>query len=366
MAPYASSGHVVYTAPDGSLMGVPFDLGSLELTGTPVALLQGVAVSTNSRSQFALSETGTLVFVSGGQAADLVPVWVERDGTARQIDPNFEVLGNATWSSFSLSPDGERLALSMMDAEGRWDLWVKQLDAGPLSRLTFEGPVNRRPSWSPDGQVLQFLSSRNGAYDLWSRRADGSGTDVLELDPDISLNEAVYSPDGTWLVVRDTGDDIFGLRPGVDSVPAPLIATEFSERYIAVSPDGRWLAYVSDRSAREEVYVVPFPDVTSDLVQVSVDGGTEPVWAHSGRTLFYRSGANELVEAQVTGDPTFTVGEQNVLFSMARYLTANGYRQFVVSPDDQRFVMLELSETVDTEILVVENFFEELKARVGN
>ncbi len=157
------------------------------------------------------------------------------------------------------------------------------------------------------------------------------------------------------------------MRPGVDSTAAPLVATEFLDFSMALSPNGRWMAYVSSVTGRPEVYVSPFPDVGSGRQLVSTAGGVEPVWAHSGRELFYRNGANELVAVQVTADETFTVGQQDVLFSLATFLPGNGHPQYVVSPDDQRFVMLRImNQGDDAELILVENWFEGLRERVPN
>jgi Tol biopolymer transport system component len=143
--------------------------------------------------------------------------------------------------------------------------------------------------------------------------------------------------------------------------------TEFAEGSISLSPDGRWLAYVSNRSGRDEVYVSPFPDAGGSLQQVSADGGTDPLWAHSGRELFYVNGAEGLVAVQVTGDPTFVAGQQEVLFSGAPYMLSPGQSSYDVSPDDQRFVMLSVgSGDSSDEIVWIENWIEELKERVPN
>ena len=375
---YVSTGHLIYGHGDGALMGVPFDVETLQVTGAPVTLLPSLAVFGGGASQFAVSQTGTLVYRTGGlgTSASHTPVWVERDGTAREIDPEWRTQGSGTQgsannSSLALSPNGDRLAISILDSEGTFDLWVKQLDTGPLSRLTFTGSINRRASWSPDGQTLTFSSNRAGNPDVWTKRADGSGVAELVLDQEVGISEGRYSSDGTWLVFREGANlaaDIYAIRPGVDSVAVPLEVTEFQERSISLSPDGRWMAYASNNTGREEVYVRPFPDAGSGLVQVSTDGGLEPVWAHSGRELFYRNGANELVAVQVTGDPTFAAGQQEVLFSMADYQPSNGNPMYTVSPDDQRFVMLRMGDEAagSAETYLVTNWFEELRQRMGS
>ena len=232
---------------------------------------------------------------------------------------------------------------------------------------------HRRVTWSPDGQSLTFISNRAGEDDLWTKRADGSGSADLVLDRESRTPEAFYSPDSTWLVFREGGGgsrvgDIFAIRPGVDSIAVPLAATDFGARSPTLSPDGRWLAYVSNEAGREEIYVRPFPDADSGRWLVSPDGGVEPVWAHSGRELFYRNGANELVAVQVSAGSSFAWDSQVVLFSMDDYLPSNGAPMYDVSPDDQRFVMLRIGVGLgsDSELILVENWAEELREREGN
>ena len=131
--------------------------------------------------------------------------------------------------------------------------------------------------------------------------------------------------------------------------------------------DGRWLAHVSNETGRPEVYVRPFPNTAAGKWQVSTDGGTEPAWAHSGRELFYKNGRDELVRVEVLRGVTFVTGENQVLFSAREYLSSVFHRGYDVTPDDQRFVMIRSLAGEDaTELIVVENFFEELKAKVGN
>ena len=257
---------------------------------------------------------------------------------------------------------------------GRTDLWVKQLDQGPLSRITTDGTRNRRPVWSPDGGSLTFLSDREGQEDVWTRRADASGSTDLVLSTATAIEEISYSRDGTWLVYRDRGvtagggSDIFAVRVGTDSVPVPVAVSEFTERSPALSPDGRWVAYVSDESGQNEIYVRPFPDADSGLRLVSTAGGAEPVWAYDGRELFYRNGADELVAVQVRTDSVFEWDSQDVLFSMAEYQPGNTHPMYDVNPDDQRFVMLRMGNegAASAEVYLVTNWFEELRQRMGN
>ncbi len=162
--------------------------------------------------------------------------------------------------------------------------------------------------------------------------------------------------------------DLHALRVGADSAPVELVTTGHQETEPALSPDSRWLAFVSDETGRSEVYVRPFPNTAGGKWQVSTDGGTEPAWAHSGRELFYRNGRDEFVRVEVLRGATFVTGEQQVLFSAREYGSFLFNRKYDVTPDDQRFVMIRNigEQEAAGELIVVENFFEELKAKVGN
>ena len=223
-------------------------------------------------------------------------------------------------------------------------VWIKELDRGPLAKLTFAGSLNNGPAWTPDGRSVAFVSNRGDDRDLYVRRADGTGQAELLWDDEGPIGEVTYSPDGEWLVYRVNAEnpDLYALRVGVDSVPVPLVATEFSDAAPAVSPDGRWLAYASDESGRNlfDIYVRPFPPNTNDgKWLVSTNGGIEPVWAHSGRELFYRD-LNNLVVVEVLQGPSFVAGERRVLFSSQGFRTNPLHQFYDVTSDDRRFVMI--------------------------
>jgi serine/threonine-protein kinase len=294
-------------------------------------------------------------------------VWVKRDGTARPIDPEW----TGIFRTVALSPDGTRLAVSITGDAGQ-DLWVKQLERGPASRLTFTDGLDRRPTWMPDGQSVMFQSERGDNRDLYMTHADGRGSAELVLDLAGHVDQGLWSASGDWLIYRTgitggEGRDIFAWRSGPDSATVPVAtAPGIDEHSPALSPDGKWLAYVSNETGRWEVYVRPVPNVETARWQVSVQGGTEPVWAHSGRELFFRSDLAQMVADAVT-TPTFSPGPPRALFSLQGYATQPVHALYDVSADDQRFVMIRLaSHTQGRGLILVENFFEELKARVGN
>ena len=220
---------------------------------------------------------------------------------------------------------------------------------------------------------MTFRSDRAGGVDLWTKRADASAQAVLQLDRERNLAQALWSPDREWLIYRTyntdpEGSDILALRPGQDTVPVALVGVaEFAEQNMGLSPDGRWLAYASNETGSFEIYVVPFPNSRDAKWPVSTSGGTEPLWSHSGRELFYRNGLGEMVAVQVETEPTFASGQQDVLFPAGEFQTNTSHPQYDVTPDDQRFIMIRIIEGAGTrKVTWVQNFFEELKARVPN
>jgi serine/threonine-protein kinase len=184
----------------------------------------------------------------------------------------------------------------------------------------------------------------------------------------MGFGQAVATRDGHWLLLRrvvseEGNGDIYALREG-DSTLTPLLTTPARESSPALSPDGKWLAYVSNESGKPEVYVRPFPDVGSAKWQVSLSGGFTPMWAHNGKELFYLDDARALIAVTIQPGPTFTFGGQKVLFSASSYSFAGGYPTFDVAPDDSRFVMIRsVAPSAETELVLIQNWAEELKAR---
>lgn len=232
------------------------------------------------------------------------------------------------------------------------------------------------PRWSPDGTHVSFLSDRNGNLDLWRRAADGRDTASVVVDMEQSIAEAAWSRDGTAVVLRTAGAagivgnrDLFVFRPGLDTVPAPLVASPFDEAAPALSPDGRWLAYHSDETGRREVFVRPFPDVGSGKFQISDGGGRGAVWAHGGNAIFYVSdeggtnvGTRLLVEASVDAGPPFTVLERRPLFRIEdSFYFANNSTSYQVAPGDDRFLMARyVGSGARVEMVLVQGFTQEL------
>jgi serine/threonine-protein kinase len=360
---YAVSGHLLY-AQGGNLMAAGFDARRLQVTGPSVPVLEGVLQLSTGASQYSLSTTGSLVYVAGGaQAGAYGLVSVSRNGTEQALAALRQVYANPR-----ISPDGRRLAIQFVAGQGN-QIWLYDLTRDTLTRLTFGGNINAAPTWTPDGKRVAFASNKEGPVNIFWQLADGSGG-LERLTASDNLNvPGSFSPDGKLLAYMEvnptTADDIWVLRLS-DRKAQPFLRTEFNEAAPAFSPDGRWLAYISDEAGRFEVYVQPFPG-PGGKYQISTEGGTEPVWNPKGKELFYRSG-DKMMAVDVATQPSFSVGKPRMLFQGPYVATTLTLPLYDVYPDGQRFVMMKPGEATAasslTQIVVVQNWFEELKRLV--
>jgi len=366
-ARYASSGHLLYVTANKTLMVVPFDQNTMKLTGEPTALTGGMRLGSGGSADLAVSATGSLVYATGTGQGEEELVWVTRDGRAQPVDPDWPGM----YFGFpALSPDGKWLAVARVVDEESFGIWIKRLDRGPSIKLTLDGNYNYGPAWTPDGRSVTFSSTlATGATDLWTKRVDGGAPAVMQLHEKWNLYNPRWSPDGKWMLFQTDiaspgSGDILGIRPGIDTAPVPVVATTFTEMSPALSPDGRWLAYTSNETGEDAIYVVPFPNTSAGKWAISTGAGTEPLWSHRGNELFYRDGSGNLVAVAVNTTPRFSLGRSTALFSAAGFTSFRFTPQFAVTPDDQRFLMIRPLETgTPDKLIVVENWFEELRAK---
>jgi len=366
---YLRSGYLLVLMQDGTLVGGKFDPRRLRFTGPTAQLLTGVQLELGVIPELTVAEDGTLIYLAANQAGiGGGMARIDRRGNATILDPEW----TARFSSLALSPDGRRLAVSLSSGPSN-ALWMKQLDAGPLTRLSFDGTLNYRPAWRADGRSLSFTSDRDGASHLYQTRADGSSKPERLLPDDTTqVDEAVWSRDGRWLVYR-TGvaagfRDIYARQLSGDTSRITVAAGAFDEYSPALSPDSRWIAYVSLESGREEVYVRPFPVTDRARWQVSTGGGNAPAWAHSGRELFYVDRADSLVAVNVSTAPDFQAGARRALFSTREFILLPFHASYNVAADDQHFIMSKRTEASAAEanrLTVVLNWFPELEARIA-
>ena len=339
----------------GMLVTVPFDARRLEVLGAPVPMADSVQVGGTSRTgKLGVSRTGTVAFASGVAGVTSLVIRA-RDGTVRDLGAPLRPYGAPR-----LSPNGERVAVEVADAGN--DIWVFELAGRTLTRLTFERTA-QRPIWSPDGRRVAFLRAGN-ASDLAWILADGSApAESLVVAPgDQSTGE--FTPDGRSLVIREGGTT----RPrqisvvAMDSarVPRPLFTSAFQNHSPSLSPDGRWVAFVSDESGRNEIYVRPFPG-PGGRWQVSKEGGNEPRWSPTGREIFFRSAAN-LMSASVVAGSTFAPGEVRLLFRSGGNPELT-HRNYDVTRDGLSFIMPYQTRENEQTMVVLLNWFENLPAR---
>ncbi len=356
---YAHSGHLVYGGSDGSLLAAPFNLTSLEVKGSVISLLDGIHITAGGPLNFTLSRNGSLLYIKGA-ALDYTIVLVDRRGNEQPLGKE-----QRNFRSPRFSPDGKRLAFDILEGSSR-DIWIYKLEKGPLTRLTF-GKYDLYPTWTPDGERIVFSSNRTGEPDFFWKKADGSSDAEPLFAAEYPQYETSLSPDGKLLAYREThpstGMDIYVLPLEGERKPQPFLNASFREVTPMISPDGRWIAYASNESGILEVYVRTFPDFGGGRWQASTGGGQEPLWSRDGREMFYRSGDNKIVSVPVTTGPMFELGTRKVLFEDV-YIKRYQHTNYDIHPDNKWFVMIKPSEMESADMIIVLNWFEELKRLV--
>ncbi len=350
-------GHLIHVTPTFNIAAVPFDAKSLRVTGDVITIASGVDGA-------GLSGTGTLAFMPDTRQVRLVVA-----GEGSEV-PVRDEIGN--YRNPRLSPDGERIAVALVGIEGT-DIWIYDRTARTFRRLTTEG-INTAPEWSPDGRRVIYKAVRDrglsssgvgGTTIMWVP-ADGSGRPDVLFESALLLNEAIMSPDGRWLVVRTAPGgtyprDILAVDLTGDRTFRPLASGPFSEQMPRLSPDGRWLTYMADESGRMEIYVRPFPNEGA-RVQVSTDGGAEPLWDRAGRTLYFRS-PRGIMASDVTTGAEFTMGDRRLVLPGNDPPDAT-HPSYDVMPDGKRFLVLRTTDGEDKAI-IVHNWVREFRERLA-
>ena len=374
---YVPTGHIVY-AQAGALFAVPFDVGSLEVAGGPVPLVQGLD------NQYALSDSGSLVYIPGGVQDDNARILalVNRSGVVEPLNvPPKEYL------SPRLSPDGQTLAVESVEDDGSV-IWVYDLSSETaIQQVTFEGD-NQRPMWTPDGQQVTFSSDRDGTMSLYTMPADGSGVAERLTTAEEGTDHwpGSWSPDGQTLVFNVAGNrgsaaenraswDTWTLS--VDSGETQILYESTPDTTYSggaeLSPDGKWLAYGAGvAEVALDIYVEPFPP-TGARRRISQGGGVQPMWSPDGSELFYRprtaTGGRTLRAVDIFTESDFRFSNEQTL-PVEGFNVVTLHRDYDITPDGERLVMVfpadqaESSESTRPQINIVLNWFEELKARV--
>ncbi len=365
-ARYSPSGHVVY-ARAGGLFVVPFDLKRLEVTGPPVQVMDGVLMSRNTgAAHISLSAAGDLVYAPGGvEGGERTLMWVDRQGKAQPLG-----LPPRSYLHPRISPDGRQLAVEI---EGpSHDVYLYEFSRGVLTKLTLDGS-SHWPLWTPDGKRITFRRWLNNTFSMWWMPADRSAseerlTTIGEMQSPVS-----WSPDARFLSFTGMGTEkvpaVYVLPMDQDRKPQPVAQSKFPAGSAKFSPDGRWLAYCSNESGRSEVYVQVYPG-PGPKIQVSNDGGSDPLWKRKGGELYYRN-ADKMMVVSVTTSPTFSASKPRLLWEgqyshgMSSSCGAPGptSSNYDVTPDGQRFLMIrdKAQDFYATQLNVILNWAEELK-----
>ena len=363
-ARYVPTGHLVY-AYAGTLRAVAFDLGRLEVVGSPVPVLQGVSTARSGAGSFAVGANGTLIYLPGvdGGGSLRTVVSVDRAGGASPLPG----LPPDAYRDVRVSPNGARIALATDNA-----VWIYDVARTTLTRLTSDQA--RSPLWTPDGQRIVFTSGRAGYSELFWRAADGSGQDqrfFARAKDLIDLRANGWSADGSHLLYTEVPgsiqNEIGQLAIERPSDAGVLVKNSASNDFATVSPAGPWMAYHSSMSGQSEIYVERYPELGNRQL-ISTGGGRLPVWSRDGRELFFSSlDGRQILAVAMPGSP-LSAGRPRVLFEFALLAQAAGNRPYDIAPDG-RFVMipgdpLKSGDVASQNLVVVQNWFEELKRLV--
>ncbi|HEV8435254.1 MAG TPA: protein kinase, partial [Thermoanaerobaculia bacterium] len=294
----------------GSLLAAPFDTKRLATTGAAKMIAESVLVTQPFATPlFAVSQNGTLVYVAGTPGFGMSTLsWIDRKGDALPVNAKARAFEDPR-----VSPDG-RIAVTLREANP--DVWLEDASRDVLTRFTFGAEEDETPDWSPDGKWIAYSALRGNTHHIYVKSADGSGEEKVLTTAANHGHTGSWAPDGSSIVFTDysasTRGDIWFKPLAPAGPPRPILQTPFNERAPRISRDGHWMAYMSDESGRDEVYVQSYPRPGAKF-QVSIDGGGEPVWSPSGHELFYRHG-DAMMSVKVTFTPTFSATTPELLF----------------------------------------------------
>jgi Tol biopolymer transport system component/predicted Ser/Thr protein kinase len=361
-SPGGSRGDLLFER-NGRLVTRRLDVSTLRFEGEPIPIAERIQASDPfTAAMFTVSETGVLAYGQGIHTGPLQLAWFDRSGKRLgSIDSPGYCL------DINLSPDQKRVALDVVNFEvGGRELWQAELTRGLPSRLTLGDKQAMSPVWSPDGTRIAFSSNlQGGAPDLYEKPSRGVGKEEPLFHSDAAKLPVDWSADGRFLVFElrdpDSKVKLWVLPLSGDRKPFPLLQTLFNESLGAFSPDGRWIAYVSDESGRSEVYVQAFPISTAKW-RVSTAGGTAPRWRRDGKEIFYLSSENKLMAVPVTAGPSFDAGIPVALFEVGTTPGVSIRHAYCVTSDGERFLVIRAAEPQETPpITVVLNWTADLK-----
>jgi eukaryotic-like serine/threonine-protein kinase len=344
----------------GTLWAAQLAAAEGALSGAPLPAIDGVLLNGSGIPEYAVSAEGTLVYAPDSGSPTRALVWVDRSGREEIVG-----LPGRPYGPPRIAPDGSHVVVSTEEADQK--LWIVDPQQPTLNRLTVGTPPHFAPVWSPDGRRVFFSDMGR----VFATIPDGSGRTVLILDTP-EVYPTGITPDGRTLVVHGVG--VATASPGshigavsLEETPrlTLLVRESGNQRNGVVSPDGRWLAYQSDESGRQEVYVRPYPNTDEGRWQISVDGGGQPLWSRDGRELFYRAAAGQVVAARVRAASEFRFDAPRVVVAGSYRGAISTARSYDVAPDGRRFLLIkDLDPDASTELNMVLNWDVELRAKL--
>jgi serine/threonine-protein kinase len=386
-ARYVATGHIIYALSE-RLLAVPFDLRNLQVAGDSTPILEDVMrarAGVTGTAHFSFSNNGYMAYIPAiGALNDRTLALIDRAGTQKPLD-----IPPGPYNHPRISSNGKELAVHKEEVVNRirgllsgGDIWIFDLTgAAAPRRLTFTGR-NNSPIWTLDGERIVFASERDGSIGLFSQRADtpGSAELLMKFEQRMSLKPETWSPDGTLLFTASPGEAarVWMLSPGAGQKPTPLMPTYATNAKF--SPDGRWVAYTSDSSGRQEVFVKAFP-LTAAMHQISYGGGHVPIWSPDGKQLFYATderadrgqfevgGTSQIISVDIQTQPNFVVGKTTPL--PVKGIVSNQARDgFDITPDGKYFVVLlprpqDPGKASPEQINIILNWLDELKQHVA-
>jgi serine/threonine-protein kinase len=354
-----ANGYLIYYW-NNALWATAFDAEQQEVNTQSIPIAEGVHY--DHSAHYSISADGTLLYVLATNLQPRYLVWLDRYGKMDNL-----ALDQRAYNQPRISPNGDYIAV-VVDSKNGADLWIFSLEHGSSTRLTFDESREASPVWSPDGKYIYYSSNR--IDDLFRVTTDGSG--VIEQLTDSPQYQFGYSftADGQHFLLDERDSNFLSeaylsmISVFEETTSDILLQTEFSETEPALSPDGNWLAYTSDRSGINEIYVSPFPNINESVWQLSVDGGRYPQWNPNGQELFYR-GPSDLMTVDIKTAPNFEAGRAKKLFSHQSFVFY-GLRNFDVDPTGERFLMVRKPSEDDfpnNRIVIVQNWLNDLEPK---
>ncbi|HEU5310419.1 MAG TPA: hypothetical protein VFV24_03100, partial [Candidatus Eisenbacteria bacterium] len=333
---FAAPGYVLFVR-DRALLAQAFDPRGLRFRGEPFPVADDVQASDFAlgSAEFSTSSNGVIALRGESSTGGARLVWKDRAGR------DLGTLGESNdYNSLELSPDGERAAVTIGDNSASMDIWIIERERGVSSRFTFQAGMDAWPIWSPDGSRVAFTSNRGGVFNVYVKRADGSGEEERLGPSHLDIGPDDWSPDGSQILTSVNGAthwDLWTVPLNPSEKAAPFLNTSASEMAGRFSPDGAWIAYHSSESGQREIYVRPRSG-SGGKYQVSVQGGSDARWSRNGKELFFLSLSGDLMVVDVTTTPSFRTGVPRRLFQAEPPRGMEG-PQYDVTPDGQRFLV---------------------------